>query len=647
MKNKVILPSLLLASLLLGSCAPAASSSVQDFKFENLSFRFDTALAESVHGEIVPSGEMEIFGFGDHLPEHLAVMFSGYYPERTLDPKTLNDDVGAQIFVYPTANWWPASDWLSPPEVFPNLKALLADRPEAPELPIPTLPIWPHTQVFRSQVKYLDFQNGNGVRFITQYAVEAIPVTNREIFYSFQGLTQDGTYYVAAYFPLAAAGLDDEPVVEDWEAFNAGYQNYLTETLGHLNALSSDEFEPKLDLLDAVIQSLVVDTSKAPVDVYGQAIPRLAAGDSVDLSAVAMQDLWVGWAIGGSGGLGDHLLTTEDGGYSWRDVTPPEPAEPTEERVKMAAGSFLDTKRAWATYFYVPLAENGIKVPTAPIVWRTQDGGFSWNASEPLSLGDDPISDYRITNLQFVDEANGWLLAHVGGMQPNGVVLFHSQDGGKTWERLLDPSSAYLQDCGNIRVHFKDAEVGWATGSCDTVPSAYLKRTDDAGRNWQVVELPAPTNEPDLWQSQSWTCMTQSLHFPSPQDGFLTAGCNNNSFSDFRAVLWSTHDGGESWQAALLPGIGSLGLINTDTGWLLDSSNESLGFKLHKTEDGGESWTMIASLDWNTTTPLEALNFVDELNGWVTTVGEVNGALALTRDGGVTWEIIDKPVVVR
>ena len=90
-------------------------------------------------------------------------------------------------------------------------------------------------------------------------------------------------------------------------------------------------------------------------------------------------------------------------------------------------------------------------MPAAPVVWRTQDRGFSWEASEPLDLGEVPISDYRITNMQFVDEADGWLLIHVGGMN-TGVMLFHSQDGGKSWERLLDPSSADLQDCRDVRV---------------------------------------------------------------------------------------------------------------------------------------------------------------------------------------------------
>ena len=54
--------------------------------------------------------------------------------------------------------------------------------------------------------------------------------------------------------------MSDELAIEDWEAFNAGYQDYLTETVSHLDALSSHEFEPGLALLDQFIQSLVVDT---------------------------------------------------------------------------------------------------------------------------------------------------------------------------------------------------------------------------------------------------------------------------------------------------------------------------------------------------------------------------------------------------
>lgn len=40
----------------------------------------------------------------------------------------------------------------------------------------------------------------------------------------------------------------------------AGFQNYLVETTNHLDALSSDQFEPDLSILDEVIGSLAVNT---------------------------------------------------------------------------------------------------------------------------------------------------------------------------------------------------------------------------------------------------------------------------------------------------------------------------------------------------------------------------------------------------
>jgi uncharacterized protein YlxW (UPF0749 family) len=86
------------------------------------------------------------------------------------------------------------------------------------------------------------------------------PITNQNIFYTFQGLTRDGNHYIAAYFPITVKGLGDEPVVEDWDAFAAGYQDYLKESMDNLNALSPEEFEPDLEALDQVIQSLLVET---------------------------------------------------------------------------------------------------------------------------------------------------------------------------------------------------------------------------------------------------------------------------------------------------------------------------------------------------------------------------------------------------
>ncbi|MEO8354588.1 MAG: hypothetical protein ABI621_01610 [Chloroflexota bacterium] len=41
-------------------------------------------------------------------------------------------------------------------------------------------------------MQVINFQNGRGIRFLTQYAQYPAPINNHELFYHFQGLTNDG-----------------------------------------------------------------------------------------------------------------------------------------------------------------------------------------------------------------------------------------------------------------------------------------------------------------------------------------------------------------------------------------------------------------------------------------------------------------------
>jgi hypothetical protein len=46
--------------------------------------------------------------------------------------------------------------------------------------------------------------------------------------------------------------------VEDWEAFCANYEAYLSETTAVLDQISPDEFMPELTLFDTIVASLRV-----------------------------------------------------------------------------------------------------------------------------------------------------------------------------------------------------------------------------------------------------------------------------------------------------------------------------------------------------------------------------------------------------
>ena len=136
------------------------------------------------------------------------------------------------------------------------MQRLLEARPPVPEGEIPLLPLYNNGQVFHAQVQYLDFQHGSGVRFITHYTQEVVGrLTKENVFYTFQGLTRDGKYYVAAFFPITSPGLRDEMVEEPWEVAQAR----LVEDIQYLDSLSSQAFTPDLELLDSVIKSLVVN----------------------------------------------------------------------------------------------------------------------------------------------------------------------------------------------------------------------------------------------------------------------------------------------------------------------------------------------------------------------------------------------------
>jgi hypothetical protein len=241
---------------LLDGTVPAAQGTITTVEYRIVKFEFDSKLAESVWPEIgvpLPAVNGE-FSWATR-PEHIRITFASHGVPDPFQGGGMNISGEPQIFIYPTRSFKSMSE-IAKAEI-DALQRLLETRPASPENEIPVLPLINAAQVFHVQLEYLDFQNGGGVRFITHYSQEDVSrVTKDNIFYTFQGLTQDGSYYVAVYFPISTAGLPDKPVDEDWDAALAR----LAETRAHLDGLPSHEFEPDLEILDNVIQSLVVNT---------------------------------------------------------------------------------------------------------------------------------------------------------------------------------------------------------------------------------------------------------------------------------------------------------------------------------------------------------------------------------------------------
>jgi hypothetical protein len=129
--------------------------------------------------------------------------------------------------------------------------------------------MWEAQQAFVSNVKYVNFRNGKGVFFLTQWDTETSQITNDGLEYAFQGITDDGKYYVYAEFSVSAPTLlnGNEPAVIAWNEKeylllrqSKEYQAYVRRVAAQLEALRGDEFKPKLGSFERLISSLAVQS---------------------------------------------------------------------------------------------------------------------------------------------------------------------------------------------------------------------------------------------------------------------------------------------------------------------------------------------------------------------------------------------------
>ena len=87
---------------------------------------------------------------------------------------------------------------------------------------IPYLPFVDGSQSFQTNVKLSPFQNGNGIFFVTHWSTEAALISNAHLRYVFEGLSDDGKYYVLAEIPISVNFLpEDSP--DEFEGYKERY----------------------------------------------------------------------------------------------------------------------------------------------------------------------------------------------------------------------------------------------------------------------------------------------------------------------------------------------------------------------------------------------------------------------------------------
>ena len=205
------------------------------------------SIAERVLEDAVETtGNQEGLPYWAIQPAHTEVYLSGYVLSDVFQEP--------RIYLYPVESLTEANPAAG--EQVETLRALLAD-PTAVEHDgaLPMLPLMNASQMMQAQVQWLDFGNGAGIRYLTQVGQEAAQINNKDLFYTFQGFTDDGSIYVAAILPVTNAMLDAAAAPVDANADNSAH---ITNTTIALDQATVDSFAPSLDQLDAMIASIEV-----------------------------------------------------------------------------------------------------------------------------------------------------------------------------------------------------------------------------------------------------------------------------------------------------------------------------------------------------------------------------------------------------
>lgn len=122
---------------------------------------------------------------------------------------------------------------------------------------LPFLPAFNAAQVFHVLEQRLDSEYNSGIRYLTLYAQAFVGVDNYDIFYTYQGISADGRYYISAILPINSTLLSNEELTQaEMETVAGDYPGYIA---GMKDLLITDEgasLTPTLAALDAMMMSL-------------------------------------------------------------------------------------------------------------------------------------------------------------------------------------------------------------------------------------------------------------------------------------------------------------------------------------------------------------------------------------------------------
>jgi hypothetical protein len=244
---------------------------------QNISLTYAAILAPWVEARTVPAVPVsDQILFSESHPPYVQFRFLGIQGGMPYQlPLLPAENSVAQVMIFQTSDFPGVGD--DSPQGFVNQAQALQDLLQKDLEPArcaeivqgePALPFLPWVnaqQTFCSQPQVIQFSGGKGIRYLTYYSQDPSPVLDPYVFYTFQGMTDDGKFYVSAVFPVQTGIFPTEPP-ECPECNQPNYNPFpewtktLTGQLDQLHARPADQFRPSLLLLDDLIASIRIGT---------------------------------------------------------------------------------------------------------------------------------------------------------------------------------------------------------------------------------------------------------------------------------------------------------------------------------------------------------------------------------------------------
>ena len=233
--------------------------------FDGVAFSFDEALGSSASITGVPGQPSEA---GDPPGADIAHLAFTLYGPRAEGAKTPKVGVAPGVVrFYRTADLTATQS----AQQLDELTSLLAERPDLAAYmevtddgsgdPLPFMPDIPAAQVIRARAQYVDTPRVAGIAYVTAFRQDVYPFAAGDFWYTFQGLSADGSWYVAADFVVDASMFPEEVTAKDADriADPERYPAYLEDSVQALNEAAPDDFAPPLTTIDALVRSVTFE----------------------------------------------------------------------------------------------------------------------------------------------------------------------------------------------------------------------------------------------------------------------------------------------------------------------------------------------------------------------------------------------------